>query len=112
MIQCAKISILKANIHTQLDTDGISNVSSVILAAPSSTLMQTYFFSAMDLLSAITAPTAAAHAGTKLRIWPSSLATRHTAQDVSGVGIVRGRLRIFAMRGLLRACSVWSAMMD
>jgi hypothetical protein len=77
----------------QQTTDGISTASDAILAKPSSTQMQIFYYSAMDLLSVTTAPTAAAHVGTRLKIWLSSREIRRFAQTVSSAGIARGRLK-------------------
>lgn len=90
---------------SQPATDGTSTASAVIHAALYSTLTPICSCSATALLSATTAHTAAMHAATRSKTWPSSPAIRPSAPAASDVAIARGRLRICVMRARHKASS-------
>lgn len=79
---------------SQPGTDGISTASGATRATPFSTPMQTSSCSATAPSYATIALIVVAPAETRLKIWPSSPATRPSAPRVSGAGIASGRSRI------------------
>lgn len=83
----------------QLETDGISIVSDVTLAVPSSTPMRTFCCWEMAHLFAITALTAVALAATRLKTSRYLLETRLSVRPVSDAEIARGKLKTSDMRG-------------
>lgn len=94
---------------SQLVTAGILTASDATHARLSSIPTPTYFSSATARSSAITAPTAAMPAATKLKTWPSLLAIKLSAPRVSVVATASAKLRISDMRGHHRESSVWAA---
>lgn len=105
------VSAVPLNTHlspltsSQPATDGTSTASAVIHAALCSTLTPICSCSATALSFATIARTAAMHAATRSKIWPSSPAIKPSAPAASDVAIARGRLRICVMRARHRASS-------